>query len=110
MMPKVVINTRHGGFGLCHEACLRARELGLPVTLKGEMYSDGSGPAIGSGLDQWDIKRDDPRLVQIVEEMGSEAGGVFAELKIVEVPDDVKWEIGEYDGAEWVQEVHRTWS
>jgi hypothetical protein len=27
----------------------------------------------------------------------------------VDIPDDVKWEIEEYDGNEWVAEVHRTW-
>jgi hypothetical protein len=38
------------------------------------------------------------------------SSGVYAELKIVDIPDDVEWEIDEYDGKEWVAEVHRTWS
>ena len=58
---------------------------------------------------QRDIERNDPILVQVVEEMGSNADGSVAELKIVEVPDDVEWMIEEYDGTEWVAEVHRTW-
>jgi hypothetical protein len=33
----------------------------------------------------------------------------LAELKVVESPDDVEWEIEEYDGIEWIAEVHRTW-
>lgn len=57
-----------------------------------------------------DIARDDPYLVQVVEELGSDADGNHATLKIVEVPADVDWEIEEYDGNEWVAEVHRTWS
>ena len=56
-----------------------------------------------------DIERDDPVLVQVVEELGDAAAGQYAELRITEVPDDVKWTIEEYDGKEWVVEVHRTW-
>ena len=50
-----------------------------------------------------------PRLLECVEKLGEEANGTYAELKIVEIPDDVNWEIGEYDGLEWVEEVHRRW-
>jgi hypothetical protein len=56
-----------------------------------------------------DIARDDPALVQMVEELGKAAADNFAELRIAEVPDDVKWYIDEYDGQEWVAEVHRRW-
>lgn len=58
----------------------------------------------------YDLKRDDPVLIQVVEELGELANGRHAELKIVEIPDDVKWQIEEYDGLEWVAEQHRTWS
>jgi hypothetical protein len=57
-----------------------------------------------------DLCRADPLLVQVVEELGEFADGRHAELKIVEIPDDVKWQIDEYDGLEWVAEKHRTWS
>lgn len=50
-----------------------------------------------------------PRLVTVVEEIGAEADGRCAKLRIVEVPDDAKWEIDEYDGNEHVAETHRTW-
>jgi hypothetical protein len=56
-----------------------------------------------------DIPRDDPVLVKVVEELGADAADQFAELRIAEVPDDVKWYIDEYDGQEWVAEVHRRW-
>jgi len=36
--------------------------------------------------------------------------GEYSELKVVEIPDDVKWQLEEYDGLEWVAEKHRTWS
>jgi len=57
-----------------------------------------------------DIARDDPYLVQVVDELGSEAGGSHAKLKVVEIPGDVDWIIEEYDGNEWVAEKHRKWS
>jgi hypothetical protein len=57
-----------------------------------------------------DLERNDPVLVQVVEELGEDANGAHAELKIVEIPDDVEWQIDEYDGVEWVAEKHRTWS
>lgn len=48
-------------------------------------------------------------LVRLVEELGSAASGNYANLKVVEVPEGVDWEISEYDGSEHVAEVHRTW-
>ena len=57
-----------------------------------------------------EIARDDPILIHVVEELGVAANSRYSELKIVEIPDDVAWQIDEYDGAEWVAEKHRTWS
>ena len=56
------------------------------------------------------LERDDPILVHVVEELGKAADSRFSELKVVEIPDDVEWQIEEYDGAEWIAEKHRTWS
>lgn len=89
---KIVINRCYGGFGLSPEAILKYTEL------KGIEYND----FIGS-------ERNDPILVQLVEEMGSKSCANFSKLKIVEIPDDVEWQIAEYDGSEWVEEKHRTW-
>ena len=58
----------------------------------------------------YNIDRYDPDLVEVVERMGKAANGPHAELGVVEVPDDVDWEIDDYDGSEWVAERHRTWS
>jgi hypothetical protein len=57
-----------------------------------------------------DGMRSHPELVKLVEEMGEAAWGACAKLKVVEVPDDVDWEIDEYDGSECVSEKHRSWS
>lgn len=57
-----------------------------------------------------DINRNDKLLIQVVKELGEKADGACARLKIVEIPDDVDFEIDEYDGNEWVSEKHRRWS
>lgn len=54
-------------------------------------------------------ERHDPILVEVVEELGERANGDHASLKVVEIPDDVDYVIEEYDGTEWISEVHRTW-
>jgi hypothetical protein len=56
-----------------------------------------------------DVTRDDATLVQVVEELGELAFGAHASLSVVEIPDDVEWEIEEYDGNEHIAEKHRTW-
>lgn len=56
------------------------------------------------------IQRNDPILVQVVRELGEAANGKCAELKIVEIPDDVAFEIEEYDGVESIHEVHGSWT
>jgi hypothetical protein len=93
-MQKIVINICHGGFGLSETAELRYLELtGQPIS----EY-------------RWEIKRDDPVLVKVVEELGEQANTRYSNLKVVEIPDEVEWSIHEYDGVEWVAEAHRTWS
>jgi hypothetical protein len=53
--------------------------------------------------------RTDPILIQVVEELGTVADGSCAQLRIVEIPDGVEWELDVYDGIESVHEVHRSW-
>ena len=140
---KVVINARHGGFGLSDDAVVRYNEiLGREVWIMGDYFPTYSlvppeerqdaGLKYGSPTNwhemsmeekqKWneiyreqtfstsDLARNDPVLIQVVEELRKGADGRHAELKIVEIPDDVEWQIDEYDGLEWVAEKHRTWS
>ena len=90
----IVINNCYGGFGLSGRAEAEYKKL-ANITDK----------------DWWcrDIPRDDPYLVKIVREMGEKANGEHANLKIVEIPANVEWTVEEYDGNEWIAEVHRTW-
>ena len=50
-----------------------------------------------------------PDLIKVVKELGKEANGQCAKLKIVEIPDGINWIIDEYDGTESIQEEHRSW-
>ena len=115
---KVVINARHGSFGMSRVAFLWLKERGhkgaLAETDVGEMFKDGSGPRLPSSLlDNMFLNRDedraDPLLVQVVEEMGDKANGRFAKLKVIEIPDGVDYVVEEYDGFEHISEKHRTW-
>ncbi len=49
-------------------------------------------------------------VIKAVESLGEAANGRFSKLKIVEVPDDVEWDIKDYDGMESIHEVHREWT
>lgn len=60
-------------------------------------------------LNERDIARNDPALVQAVEQLGTEANARYADLEVVEIPDDVDWQIDEYDGWESIHEKHRSW-
>ena len=91
---KIVINRCYGGFGLSERAQKRYKEI---AGITNQDWYDG------------EVDRDDPYLVQVVEEMGEAADGGFANLMVVEIPADVNWEIDEYDGIEHIAEVHRTW-
>ena len=92
-MTKVVINNRFGGFGLPEEIM--------------NILSEQSH--IPDDAWHWDIPRDDKLLVMLVEKM-TPAEREIQGLKVVEIPDDVEWEINEHDGNEWVAEKHRRWS
>ena len=86
---KIAINRCYGGFSLSQKAQEALATLGIE--------------------DHYELKRNDPKLIEVIEKLGPEANSRFSELKIVEIPDDVEWEIKEYDGQEWVAEKHRTW-
>jgi len=78
-------------------------------------YNEVSGytsDIFGEGyFDDTVLVRDDKDLVAMVEEMGEKVEGKYSELKVVEIPDDVKWHISNNDaGNEWVAEDHRIWN
>lgn len=54
-------------------------------------------------------ERNDPILLQVVNELGEEASGKLAELRIIEIPDGIEWDIDDYDGIETAHERHMSW-
>lgn len=135
---KIVINGCYGGFGISHEGMLEyARIKGIelypekdsfgfysywivpkenrPAKIDFRNVTQAERIAYNKAhsectIYERDIPRDDPALIQLVEVFGETANGNFAELKVVEIPDGTDWQIGEYDGTEWVEETHQTWS
>ena len=127
MARKIVINTDHGGFGLSDAALERYLELsGLKTyELGGSKYFAPPDMVLAAieqarrernyqyvnslAFNDDALERDDPFLVRVVEEMGQDAASRFAYLEVVEIPEDVEWQIEEYDGMEWIAEKHRVW-
>ena len=114
---KIVINKKYGSFSLSEEAVLLfGDKKGLNIVAKQDekiktithYYLNEVKEENGFG--EWEIERNDPILVEVVEQLGDLANGCCSKLKVVEVPDDIKWYISDYDGIEEVHEEHRKWS
>ena len=119
---KVAINTCFGGFGISNQAFERLLDLkGIAFdkvepeesrSFIGATYYDAGYAGVDEHyLSDYDMTQDrsDPDLIFVIEQMKEEANGWAADIAIVEIPDDVKWHIHEYDGLEHVAEDHRTW-
>lgn len=105
---KVVINKCYGGFGLSHEAMmLYAEKKGITVYPKKDrgllLYFTTPEQNYENWLYDRDIDREDPVLVEVVEQLGEGANGRCASLEIVVVPEGTAYEISEYDGYERVE-------
>jgi len=120
---KVAINRCFGGFGISNaafEKLLERKGVAYEKTPakyalrdhEFDYYLAGQVGEDAGYLSEYDFYADraDPDLIAVLEELGEAAAGRFAEIAIVEVPDDAKWHIHEYDGLEHVAEDHRTWS
>jgi hypothetical protein len=95
MSQRIVINRCYGGFGLSMEAEKRYRELAVPEEKVFWTY---------------DIKRNSPFLLQVIDELGEEiASAAFANLKVIEIPEGVKWHIADCHGMEHIAEDHQQW-
>ena len=99
---KVVLNSCFGGFGLSKEAIkMLIDKHGLDINSE-HGYVDNED--FGIVDESHDAYRMDKRLISVVEELGvEEASGRFAQLRIVDVPDEVVdvhgWHIDDYDGC-----------
>lgn len=86
-MTKIVYNACYGGFSLSDAAIERYAEI------KGITIYDRA------------IERNDPALVQVVEELGDKANGSCTELFITDIPAGTLYRIDEYDGLESVMTI-----
>jgi hypothetical protein len=128
-MTKIVYNACYGGFSLSNEAIMRYAEI-KGVTLHPSESKFGFTNYYLCSPEEWeqinaeeqlnpvsprryarsnalyfsdrDIERNDPILVQVVEELGDKANGSHAKLRIAEVPAGTRYRIDEYDGLESV--------
>ena len=106
---KVVLNSCYGGFGLSKEAIqMLIDKHGLEIDSE---YGYVDNEDFGIVDESHDAYRMDKRLISVVEELGvKEASGKYAELRIVDVPDEVVdvhgWHIDDYDGCESVHQSH----
>lgn len=89
---KVVINTKLGGFNLSEEA----------MDILGKLMCVQE-------IDVHEIDRHNPYLVSVVEKLGADAFGEHSNLKVVEIPDDVDYEIFDFDGIESIVDKKRVW-
>lgn len=99
-MQEIVINRCWGGYSLSQEA--------KEWLLKQDALTPSYVNLIGSYRIGWRV-RSDKHLVQCIKELGERADGEHASLEIVSIPDDVDWQIVDYDGWEHIAERHRTW-
>jgi hypothetical protein len=99
MSRKVIINACYGRFSLSEKALklyASRRKPDMPP-----MGQFGSIDQIGD--------RVNPILIDVIEELEEQANTENSSLKIVEIPDDVKWYIEDRDGWEHIAEVHKVW-
>jgi hypothetical protein len=83
-MKKIVINNCYGGFSLSKKAM--------------ELYSQLSGEHKTTRYG-YDLRRDDPHLITVVETLKGDANGTSAHLIVVEVPEGVRCRIVEPDAG-----------
>ena len=120
---KVAINRCFGGFGISNEAfekLLDRKGIAFDKVepeegrsfIGASYYEAGHSGSDDHYLSDYEMTQDrgDTDLIAVFEEMGEKANSWAADIAIVEIPDDVKWHIHEYDGLEHVAEDHRTWS
>lgn len=105
-MRKIVINTSMGGFTISRKAYERYLELGGKSIVEADTTLDDFSKEYGINPH---VNRDNPLLIQVIEELGNEAS-TNSKLCIVEIPNDIIWYIYyREDGTEVVCECSRFW-
>jgi hypothetical protein len=104
---KIVLNECYGGFGISDQAVeLYANKKGLALEKTGESSLGTEYSIDGKRFHyQFEISREDPIFVEVVEELGEKANGFASELIVVEIPEGCEYSIHEYDGAECIDQT-----
>ncbi len=105
---EVVVNSCCGGFAISKKA------YDALVEMNSELIEHFSKPSKYNWSHIQDYHeesklRSHPDLVLVVKKLGKEANGEHAELRIIEIPDDVIYKIVDDHGMESIHEVHRSW-
>lgn len=129
---KIILNKCYGGFDVSDEAYkLYAEKKGISLYRYWDDYKNGKmhkgsglityyftkdfGDSVEKNKIDWKTNlylnehRDDPTLVEVVEELGEKASGKFGRLVVVEIPDGMDYVIDDYDGIETLHENIRVW-
>ena len=100
---KIAVNKCFGGFSLSQDVY---EELGIEWDGYGYLNNDD----LGIDSDNYLEFRKHPKLIDAIEKIGEDkASGSLSKVRIIHIPDDVEWEIDEYDGVETVHAVHCSW-
>lgn len=136
---KVILNKCYGGFCVSQEAHeLYAKKKGIKILPYMIKFENGTGKYqkandINSVITAYftkdfgyftemsddDLKgkrfyldgeyREDPVLIEVVEELGDRASGRFSKLVVVDIPDGMEYEIDDYDGIETLHQKIEKW-
>lgn len=136
---KVILNKRYGGFGVSQEAYeLYAKKKGIelfaykleivsgkPIYKKTDTgssiftitFTKDFGDYIDLSNDNFseyclnlhNEHREDPVLIEVVEELGERANSPFSKLVVVDIPDGMEYEIDDYDGVETLHQKVKKW-
>jgi hypothetical protein len=120
---RVAINTCYGGFSLsskAYEWLIQNKNWKVTEDSKHENYTNSNADLLLTTHPIYSTRnrlysplkfkdenefRSNSEIIEVVNTLGKEANGPCADISIIEIPDDVNWEIGEYDGREWIQEI-----
>jgi len=128
----VVINRALGGLALSRKAVKRYSELSnIPIYAFTWEVIDNAGNLKPAEKDDdseylsystdpkctdrnyWDkeeLDRDDPILVQVVNELGKSAGQPDSDLVVISIPDDVDYYVEDCENHEVIREKSREWN
>ena len=131
---KIAINRKDNDFSLSGEAVAELVKLGFKISLTESSTGNYINPDAEiidreNGLSEfnydrfilnddrdirndkyhiWDL-RTNLQLITVIEKLGSKASGLKSKLKVVEIPDDIKWRLVGCGKPEYIEEEHRIW-